>query len=498
MEPTPMEEAVSASLYGPYRSRLKIGEHHFDIRQADARRVGSVLHVSGHISHNIRFDFDDEILYNLQIEPNKIISIEQKVNDRGWGQLVGPVFEIIGKFKDIPITRQDAERLAGEFSRFLHGDWLPACGSIIACVAAAFALKEANGGLEREPIYYIEVKTADRRDAGTDANVYITLFGKGGLRSESRILDNSQDNFERNKLDKFDLRLENVDEVDYLVIGHDNTGDRPGWFLESVSVARNDPRSPRMFHVNGRPDGRWLATDEEDKQTYVGLFETVRPLAIRGPIAVKWSELGAEQSFLGQPLTDEMAAPDGVGRFNQFQGGGIYWTPDTSAHEVHGAIRNKWAELGWERGFLGYPLIDETATPDAVGRYNHFQGGSIYWHPDASAHEVHGAIRDKWAELGWERGFLGYPLIDETATPDGVGRFNHFQGGSIYWHPDTGAHEVHGAIRDKWEELGWERSALGYPTTDERPMPDGVGRFSDFQGGSIHWHPDTGAEVVPR
>ena len=79
-----------------------------------------------------------------------------------------------------------------------------------------------------------------------------------------------------------------------------------------------------------------------------------------------------------------------------------------------------------------------------------------------------------------------------------VGRFNHFQGGSIYWHPDTGAHEVHGAIRDKWEELGWERSALGYPTTDERPMPDGVGRFSDFQGGSIHWHPDTGAEVVPR
>jgi uncharacterized protein with LGFP repeats len=27
---------------------------------------------------------------------------------------------------------------------------------------------------------------------------------------------------------------------------------------------------------------------------------------------------------------------------------------------------------------------------------------------------VHGAIRDKWAALGWERGVAGYPLTDET------------------------------------------------------------------------------------
>ena len=72
MEPTPMEEAVSASLYGPYRSRLKVGGHHFDVRQTDVRRVGSVLHVSGHLSHSVRRDFNDEVLYKLQIEPNKI------------------------------------------------------------------------------------------------------------------------------------------------------------------------------------------------------------------------------------------------------------------------------------------------------------------------------------------------------------------------------------------------------------------------------------------
>ncbi len=169
------------------------------------------------------------------------------------------------------------------------------------------------------------------------------------------------------------------------------------------------------------------------------------------------------------------------------------------APEVHGDIRIKWDQLGGAGGFLGNPTTSETGTPltpNGVGRYNHFQGGSIYWTAATGAHEVHGAIRDKWASLGWEQGFLGYPLTDETGTPDGAGRYNHFQHGSIYWTPATGAHEVHGAIRDKWASLGWEKSALGYPTSDETEEPDGSGRFSSFQHGSIHWNKATGQVTV--
>ena len=197
--------------------------------------------------------------------------------------------------------------------------------------------------------------------------------------------------------------------------------------------------------------------------------------------------------MLGYPLTDESGTPDGVGRFNHFQGGSIYWTPGTDAHEVHGLIRGKWSSMGWERSFLRYPLTDESRTPDGVGRFNHFQGGSIYWTPQTAAHEVHGDIRGKWSSLGWERSFLGYPLTDESGTPDGVGRYNHFQGGSIYWTPGTGAHEVHGAIRGLWSNMGWERSFLGYPTSDELSTEDGTGRYSEFQHGSIYWSPGTGA-----
>ena len=215
-----------------------------------------------------------------------------------------------------------------------------------------------------------------------------------------------------------------------------------------------------------------------------------------GAIRDKWIQLGGASSFLGPPLTDETTTPDGIGRFNHFQGGSIYWTPSTGAYSVKGIIRDKWASMGWERSLLGYPLTDETATPDGIGRFNHFQGGSIYWTPNTGAHEIHGNIRNKWVSLGWERSLLGYPVTDETATPDGIGRFQHFQSGSLIWTLPTGAHEVHGNIRDKWASLGWERSFLGYPLTDETMTADQIGRFNHFQRGSIYWTPHTSAHEI--
>lgn len=157
-------------------------------------------------------------------------------------------------------------------------------------------------------------------------------------------------------------------------------------------------------------------------------------------------------------------------------------------------VTKKHQELGGDAGFLGAPTGPESDAANG-GRFREFAGGVVYWGPDTGAFEVHGAILGLWTELGRENGFLGYPLTDETTTPDGVGRFSHFQGGSIYWTPATGAHEVHGAIRDLWAGMGWETSFLGYPVTNELPTADGVGRFSDFQGGQIAWSPSLGAAV---
>ena len=153
------------------------------------------------------------------------------------------------------------------------------------------------------------------------------------------------------------------------------------------------------------------------------------------------------------------------------------------------AINDKYAALGGPSGFLGRPIdagagSGEMPTADGHGRCRDFEHGSIYWTPQTGAHEVHGDIRVKWAHLGGVRSFLGFPDTDELGTPDGRGRFNHFQGGSIYWTPDTGAHEVHGNIRLRWAELGWENSCLGYPISDEEPA-GGDNRQSRFQHGII-------------
>lgn len=155
---------------------------------------------------------------------------------------------------------------------------------------------------------------------------------------------------------------------------------------------------------------------------------------------------------------------------------------------VWGAILDKYLALGGP-AVLNFPTSDELAA--GAGRFNTFLGGNVYWSPSTGAHEVHGEIL---SEYGGPTNFLGYPITDETGTPDGTGRFNHFTGGSIYWTPGTGAHEIHGAIRDHWAQLGWERGPLGYPRTDEYDIP--TGRRSDFAHGAISWDRATGVVTV--
>jgi uncharacterized protein with LGFP repeats len=220
---------------------------------------------------------------------------------------------------------------------------------------------------------------------------------------------------------------------------------------------------------------------------------------VQGLIWAHYQALGGPASFLGYPTTDENTTPDGVGKYNHFANdGSIYWTPNTDAWSIHGAIQDKWASMGWERSVLGYPVTDENGTPDGIGRYNHFSGtggSSIYWTPSTGAHSVQGAIHAAWAASGWETGPMGYPTTDENTAPDNVGKYNHFsKAGSIYWSPSSGAHLVYGAIRAKWASLGWERSYLGYPTSDEYGITGG--RRNNFQHGLITFYFATGQAVA--
>jgi uncharacterized protein with LGFP repeats len=174
-----------------------------------------------------------------------------------------------------------------------------------------------------------------------------------------------------------------------------------------------------------------------------------------------------------------------------FQKGRFYWRSGVPAFAVYGAILGEYRVLGTVNSFLKFPTTDESPGANG-GRYNHFQGGSIFWTSSTGAHVVYGAIRAKWAALGWERGFLGYPRSDEVAVTGG--RASQFQGGNVYWSSTTGAHEVHGAILARYLSLGGTGSRLGLPVSDEYPITDGA--RSDFQHGSLIWNRTTGVVTV--
>jgi hypothetical protein len=219
----------------------------------------------------------------------------------------------------------------------------------------------------------------------------------------------------------------------------------------------------------------------------------------------------------------------------------IYTSPTTCAHVVRHAIETKWGAvkwnvpgregLQWENGPLGLPTTDERfgVSRDLVEseledgrrqwRYNLFEHGAVYAanlnathipdphhldkqqlnphvfavYNDRLADETIAPIYDKFVSFGGLEGPLGAPKTDTLATGDGVGRYAYFKGGSIYWSQNTGAHVVWGAILGKWAELGFERSPLGYPISDEMPTADNRGRLSLFQHGFIDWYEGRGA-----
>ena len=84
--------------------------------------------------------------------------------------------------------------------------------------------------------YVIKVHTGDFRGAGTDADVYINIFGDMGDTGQKFIDNRMQNNFERGKMDTFTLTLPSVGIVDKIRIGHNNKGPSPGWYLEKVEL----------------------------------------------------------------------------------------------------------------------------------------------------------------------------------------------------------------------------------------------------------------------
>lgn len=125
------------------------------------------------------------------------------------------------------------------------------------------------------------------------------------------------------------------------------------------------------------------------------------------------------------------------------------------------AITIRYQDLGLLGSFLGARSGGEYDI--AGGRQGDFTGGSIVSSSATGARALGAGIRDRWTAIGGSAAAIGLPTSDERAVGDGRGRFATFQGGRIYFTSATGAREIQPPLLADFIAAGGTTGALGYP-----------------------------------
>ncbi len=110
--------------------------------------------------------------------------------------------------------------------------------------------------------YTIRVKTSDINKAGTNANVYLDVYGDAGDARYITLDNPDKDDFERGTTDEFKVQMPDVGYINSICVHHDNTGDGSGWNLSSIALIDNSV-------VRGFTFGQaWLALDEKPNRLW--------------------------------------------------------------------------------------------------------------------------------------------------------------------------------------------------------------------------------------
>lgn len=108
--------------------------------------------------------------------------------------------------------------------------------------------------------YVVTVVNGDVEGAGTNARVFITLYGETGTSPETELKSSAFDPFERNSWNDFTIDG-NFNTIKSIRLRHDNSGKKAGWYVTLVRVKNTATGKEDIFFFD-----RWLAKDENDKK----------------------------------------------------------------------------------------------------------------------------------------------------------------------------------------------------------------------------------------
>ncbi|XP_076446963.1 allene oxide synthase-lipoxygenase protein-like [Babylonia areolata] len=111
--------------------------------------------------------------------------------------------------------------------------------------------------------YTVYIRTGDRKNAGTDANVRIVLHDDKGHRSDQIVLDNFlRNDFERGALDQFEVpknklnAVERLGKIVKIEFWRDDSGLGSDWYVDKVVVENKSTNAMYVF-----PVFRWVRPD---------------------------------------------------------------------------------------------------------------------------------------------------------------------------------------------------------------------------------------------
>ncbi|KAK4470570.1 hypothetical protein MN116_006112, partial [Schistosoma mekongi] len=191
----------------------------------------------------------------------------------------------------IPEEIKDAE--GAENYWFFFNTWLSKQYDNKQMNCETFSSTESGKPLHNlmESYYEVIVKTGDRKYAGTDSHVYLTMFGIDSESKEyhlSASKSHHNNKFEQNHEDIFDLNAIGLGSLTKIRIRHTNTGIEPRWFLDYVLI-RETTQQKKIDYLF--PCYQWLSAT-----TFDGLI--TRELSVALPnILERWKS--------GQDIVDD-------------------------------------------------------------------------------------------------------------------------------------------------------------------------------------------------